>query len=73
MDMQAQLEFVEDVEVRGHIIDSLMLPKILDLINSTGGRFQIRSMHVGQRREDPSHALYQATLDLLEKQSPVLF
>ena len=26
--------FVEDVEVRGHIIDSLILPKILDLITS---------------------------------------
>ena len=63
MDVQAKSDFVEDVEVRGHIIDSLMLPKILDLIHSTGGRFQIRSMHVGQRREDPSNALIQIQAD----------
>ncbi len=30
-------QFVEEVEVRGHIIDSLILPKILDLIAGGGG------------------------------------
>ena len=50
-------EFVEDVEVRGHIIDSLILPKILDVITSSGSQFLIRDMNVGQRRQDPSRVL----------------
>ena len=55
--MTSTVEFVEDVEVQGHIIDSLILPKILDLITSSGLEFRIRDMKIGQRREDPSHAL----------------
>ena len=34
----------EDVEIRGHIIDSLILPKVLDLITSRGGTFRIQRM-----------------------------
>ena len=49
--------FVEDVEVRGHIIDSLILPRILDLITQSGGAFRIKDIAVGQGRHDPSHAL----------------
>ena len=36
---------VEDVEVRGHIIDSLILPKILDCISARGGTFRIKRDH----------------------------
>lgn len=46
-----------DVEIAGHIIDSLILPKILDLITSAGGTFQIKQITVGQARHDPSYAL----------------
>ena len=47
----------EDVEIRGHIIDSLILPKVLDLITSRGGTFRIQRIAIGQARSDPSHAL----------------
>lgn len=49
--------FVEDVEIRGHIIDSLILPKVLDLITSLGGSFRIKQISIGQARTDVSHAL----------------
>ncbi len=48
---------VEDVEVGGHIIDSLILPKILDCISSAGGAFRIKQISIGQTRSDPSYAL----------------
>ncbi len=48
---------VEEVEVSGHIIDSLILPKILDCITQAGGSFQIRKITIGQARADPSYAL----------------
>lgn len=49
--------FVEEIELRGHIIDSLILPKILDLIAAGGGAFRIKRITVGQSRNDPSYAL----------------
>ncbi len=49
-------EAVEEVVVRGHIIDSLLLPKILDRILQMGGTFEIRECRIGSRRVDPSFA-----------------
>ncbi|QDT56392.1 hypothetical protein Pan44_44460 [Caulifigura coniformis] len=46
----------EEVEVSGHIIDSLLLPKILDQIISLGGEFQIHDVRIGHSRKDPSYA-----------------
>jgi lysine-ketoglutarate reductase/saccharopine dehydrogenase-like protein (TIGR00300 family) len=46
----------EEVEVRGHIVDSLLLPKILDRILQMGGTFEIRECRIGSRRVDPSYA-----------------
>ena len=48
---------VEDVQIAGHIIDSLILPKILDLITAGGGSFRIKEFTIGQARSDPSFAL----------------
>jgi lysine-ketoglutarate reductase/saccharopine dehydrogenase-like protein (TIGR00300 family) len=57
--------FHEEVEVSGHIIDSLILPKVLDLITEAGGSFRIKRMNVGQARQDPSFAVVD-----VEAQSP---
>lgn len=46
--------FVEPVELKGHIIDSLLLPKVLDLITEFGGSYRIDKIQVGQTRSDPS-------------------
>jgi lysine-ketoglutarate reductase/saccharopine dehydrogenase-like protein (TIGR00300 family) len=48
--------FVEDVEIQGHIIDSLLLPKILDEILTHGGSYVLKDIRIGQRQQDPSHA-----------------
>lgn len=46
----------EVVELRGHIVDSLLLPKVLDEITARDGRFELEELTVGRRREDPSYA-----------------
>ena len=46
----------ETVELHGHIIDSLTLPKVLDDILSLGGEYDIGEVRVGHRRSDPSYA-----------------
>jgi len=48
--------FVEEVEIVGHIIDSLLLPKVLDEIMRLGGRFTIHEVRIGTHRADPSYA-----------------
>src|SRR6516164_7881248 len=47
---------VDEIEVRGHIVDSLLLPKILDRILQMGGTFEIKECRIGVRRIDPSYA-----------------
>lgn len=54
---ETKFAFSEQVEVAGHIIDSLLLPKILDEITTSGAEFEILSIDVGQRRRDPSRAV----------------
>src|SRR5688500_15756044 len=49
--------FVERVELAGHIIDSLLLPKVLDFITAAGGSFRIEKISIGHDRSDPSYAL----------------
>src|SRR3954453_16433499 len=46
---------IEEIEVRGHIVDSLLLPKILDRILQMGGTFEIRECKIGSRRVHPSY------------------
>jgi len=53
----SEFSFTEEVEISGHIIDSLILPKVLDSITAGGGRFRIVSVSIGQSRHDPSYAV----------------
>ncbi len=48
--------YKETLELRGHIIDSLTLPKILDNIISHGGDYKIEEILIGHKKEDPSYA-----------------
>ncbi|MCI0461925.1 MAG: TIGR00300 family protein [Gemmataceae bacterium] len=48
--------FVEEVELQGHIIDSLLLPKVLDEILTHGGTYTIKDIRIGQRQTDTSFA-----------------
>ena len=44
------------VEISGHIIDSLLFAKILDLILGCGAEFKILELEIGHRRCDRSYA-----------------
>jgi lysine-ketoglutarate reductase/saccharopine dehydrogenase-like protein (TIGR00300 family) len=46
---------IEEVELQGHIIDSLLLPKVLDEILTHGGTYTLKDIRVGQRQADPSY------------------
>jgi lysine-ketoglutarate reductase/saccharopine dehydrogenase-like protein (TIGR00300 family) len=46
----------ETIELRGHIIDSLILPKVLDRILTAGANFKIVDIKIGKNRVDQSFA-----------------
>ena len=64
--------YTEDVEISGHIIDSLILPKILDCITAADGTFQIKRIAIGQGRNDPSHALIEVQAPSEERLEDIL-
>ncbi|KZX17341.1 ornithine cyclodeaminase [Methanobrevibacter filiformis] len=45
-----------EIELSGHIIDSLVFPKVLDIIMDQGGDFKIIEFNVGKRKTDISTA-----------------
>jgi len=63
---------VEDVQISGHIIDSLILPKVLDLITAGGGSFRIKKISIGQARNDPSFALVEVRASSAERLANIL-
>jgi lysine-ketoglutarate reductase/saccharopine dehydrogenase-like protein (TIGR00300 family) len=65
-------DFVEEVQIAGHIIDSLILPKVLDLITSGGGTFRMKKITIGQARNDPSFALVEVRAESAERLSAIL-
>lgn len=44
-----------EIEMEGHLIDSLILTKTLDKIMDMGGEFEIKTFLIGQRKDEPSH------------------
>jgi lysine-ketoglutarate reductase/saccharopine dehydrogenase-like protein (TIGR00300 family) len=64
--------FVEEVEIQGHIIDSLILPKVLDEILTHGGSYVIKDIRIGQRQSDPSHARIEVRAESSEQLHDIL-
>jgi hypothetical protein len=70
--MSANDSIVEEVEITGHIIDSLILPKVLDTITANGGKFRITNITIGQARHDPSSAVIEIGAETPERMQKIL-
>ena len=64
--------FSEILDLRGHIIDSLILPKVLDKILLEGCDFKILEINVGHKRTDPSYARIEISAPTGEKLEAML-
>jgi len=53
----------ETVHLDGHIVDSLTLSKVLDLILRDGGQYRTTDFKVGATRSDISHAVIRVSAD----------
>src|SRR5919204_5498320 len=58
--------FSETIELRGHIIDSLILPKVLDQILTHGANFKIGEIKIGKKRADQSFARIEVSAETTE-------
>ena len=52
----ASSRFEQEIEVKGHLIDSMILTKIFDHIMDLKGDFQVLEFVVGKKKKDASHA-----------------
>lgn len=49
-------KYEQEIEVKGHLIDSMILTRIFDHIMDLKGDFQVLEFTVGKRKKDPSYA-----------------
>jgi lysine-ketoglutarate reductase/saccharopine dehydrogenase-like protein (TIGR00300 family) len=49
-------KFQHTIEVKGHLIDSMILTKIFDIIMDLQGEFQVQKFSVGKKKKDVSYA-----------------
>jgi len=53
--------------LKGHIIDSMMLPQVMDLVMDLGGNFTIEELKVGQHKTDTSVCRMEVYADTAEQ------
>lgn len=70
--MSTAAQIIEEIEISGHIIDSLILPKVLDTITANGGKFRIAKIAIGQSRHDPSNAVIEVQADTPQRMQTIL-
>ena len=49
-------KYSSEIEVRGHLIDSLILTKIFDGVMDLGGEFEVKKIQIGKKKKDESYA-----------------
>ncbi len=64
--------YVEEVQLHGHILDSLLLPKVLDTILSQGGNYHIKDLRLGNKQTDASRCVLEVRADTAEKLEEIL-
>ena len=45
----------EEIELKGHIIDSMILPRVFDTIMDMGGEFDILEFEIGKKKTEKSY------------------
>jgi lysine-ketoglutarate reductase/saccharopine dehydrogenase-like protein (TIGR00300 family) len=62
----------EKIILSGHIIDSLILPKVLDEITEMGGDFSISEIEIGRTRRNPSKVVIEISAPSKETLSRIM-
>ena len=62
----------ETIELKGHIIDSMILPKVFDVIMDMGGEFDVLEFEIGKHKEEPSHTKISVKAETRKKLDEIL-
>jgi len=54
-------KFSREIEVSGHLIDSLILTKIFDGVMDLGGEFEVKKIQIGKKKKEESYAKIRVT------------
>lgn len=52
--------------MQGHIIDSLILPSVMDMVMDEGGNFDVKELRVGKHKTDASYCLMEVSAESSE-------
>jgi lysine-ketoglutarate reductase/saccharopine dehydrogenase-like protein (TIGR00300 family) len=66
------MDAYEDIRLEGHIIDSLLLPRVLDDILDRGGEYRILRFRMGREKNDRSLAVLRVTAPTEEQLNIIL-
>lgn len=54
--MNEKMQAAREIELQGHIIDSMILPKVFDKIYDMNGEFEVLEFRIGKLKTEPSYA-----------------
>ncbi len=49
--------FEQKIELKGHIVDSYILPQVMDTIMDLGGNYEVEEFELGRHKDEPSYCL----------------
>ena len=62
----------QEIELRGHIIDSGIMTQLFDRVMDMGGNFEILVYDIGKKKTDPSYARLRVNASNKEKLRAIL-
>jgi hypothetical protein len=63
----------EEIELKGHIIDSGVMTQLFDRVMDMGGNFEVLVFDVGKKKTDPSYARVRIMASGREKLDSILY
>ncbi|MCQ2356948.1 MAG: hypothetical protein MJ014_08115, partial [Methanocorpusculum sp.] len=66
------MKFSREIELRGHIVDSGILAKVMDCVVEYNGDFETEEFNLGRQKTDPSYARMQISAETPEQLTQII-
>ena len=71
--MPGAVSFEREVELEGHLVDSLILTRVFEAIIEAGADFEVREIRIGRRKSDTSYARLSVRAGTREKLDGIIY
>lgn len=68
-----RMAFEREVELEGHLVDSLILTRVFEAIIEAGADFEVREIRIGRRKSDSSYARLSVRAETREKLDGIIY